>query len=170
MIQIAIIETEDQLKPVLAFCYEILGQHYRDYEQYIYEAWQNRMGVFSPILSYAHADNTVVAAVLGRPENEDSLIMGFTACHEDYRKKGITSRLVAQRAVRLNSQAYGDRVINLIDDYIAENKISQGGLKEMLRTREIICAYFYENNSDYIQCAIDNMMVFAFKERGAART
>jgi len=96
MIQIAIIETEDQLKPVLAFCYEILGQHYRDYEQYIYEAWQNRMGVFSPILSYAHADNTVVAAVLGRPENEDSLIMGFTACHEDYRKKGITSRLVKQ--------------------------------------------------------------------------
>jgi len=76
----------------------------------------------------------------------------------------------AQCAVRLNSQAYGDRVINLIDDYIAENKISQGGLKEMLRTREIICAYFYENNSDYIQCAIDNMMVFAFKERGAART
>ena len=75
----------------------------------------------------------------------------------------------AQRAVRLNSQAYGDRVLDLIDRYVAENKLSYGGLKEMRRTREFICAYFYENNADYVHGAIDNLMRFAFKERGAAR-
>ena len=72
----------------------------------------------------------------------------------------------AQRAVRLNSQAYGDRVLCLIDDYIAENKLSYGGLKEMLRVREILCAFFYLGNSDYVESAINHLMCFAFKERG----
>jgi len=71
----------------------------------------------------------------------------------------------AQRAVRLNSQAYGDRVLCLIDDYITENKMTVGGLKELLRFREIIGAYFYDNNSDYLESAINVMMGFAFKER-----
>jgi len=72
----------------------------------------------------------------------------------------------AQRAVRLNSQAYGDRVLGLIDDYIAENTMTYGGLKELLRFREIFCAFFYENNSDYLDYAISVVMGFAFKERG----
>ena len=72
----------------------------------------------------------------------------------------------AQRAVRLNSQAYGDRVLCLIDDYIAENNISFGGLKELLRIREIFCAYFYDNTSDHVDSAISVLMGFAFKERG----
>ena len=71
----------------------------------------------------------------------------------------------AQRAVRFNSQAYGDRVLCLIDDYITGNKMTVGGLKELLRFREILCAYFYDNNSDYIDSAINVMMGFAFKER-----
>ena len=74
----------------------------------------------------------------------------------------------AQRAVRLNSQAYGDRVLNLIDDLIAEKKLSRGGLKEMLRTREIFCAYFYDGNSEYVEAAINNIMGFAYKERSGA--
>ena len=74
----------------------------------------------------------------------------------------------AQRAVRLDSQAYGDRVLCLVDDYIAENNISYGGLKELLRFREIFCAYFYNNNSDHLDCAINVIMGFAFKERGEA--
>ncbi|MCL2227107.1 MAG: hypothetical protein FWB97_05705 [Oscillospiraceae bacterium] len=74
----------------------------------------------------------------------------------------------AQRAVRLNSQAYGDRVLCLIDELVADNKLSRGGLKEMLRTREILCAYFYDGNSEYIECALKNIMGFAFKERGVA--
>ena len=71
----------------------------------------------------------------------------------------------AQRAVRLNSKAYGDRVICLIDELVAGKTLSRGGLKEMLRVREIFCAYFYYGNSDYIEPAINHLMGFAFKER-----
>ena len=71
----------------------------------------------------------------------------------------------AQRAVRLNSKNYGDRVLCLIDDFIAEKKLSYGGLKEILRIREIFCAYFYNENSEYIESAINQIMGFAFKER-----
>ena len=71
----------------------------------------------------------------------------------------------AQRAVRLNSKNYGDRVICLIDDYIAEKKLSRGGLKELLRIREILGNYFYYGNSEYIDSAINIIMGFAFKER-----
>ena len=71
----------------------------------------------------------------------------------------------AQRAVRLNSKSYGDRVICLIDDFIDEKKLSYGGLKELLRVREILCAYFYNENSEYVESAISQLMGFAFKER-----
>jgi len=71
----------------------------------------------------------------------------------------------AQRAVRLNSQAYGDRVLCLIDDYIAETNLTFGGLKELLRFREIFGAHFYENTSDYLDSALNIIMSFAFKER-----
>jgi len=76
----------------------------------------------------------------------------------------------AQRAVRLNSQAYGDRVLCLIDDYIAENNLSFGALKELLRFREILCTYFYDNISDHLVCALNIMMGFAFKERTLQNT
>jgi len=72
----------------------------------------------------------------------------------------------AQRAVRLNSQAYGDRVLCLIDDYIAENNLTLGALKELLRFREIFCAYFYDNTGDHLNSALSVIMGFAFKERG----
>jgi hypothetical protein len=71
----------------------------------------------------------------------------------------------AQRAIRLNSQAYGDRVLCLIDELVAEKKLSRGGLKEILRTREIFSDYFYNGNSDYLESALNNIMAFAFKER-----
>ena len=71
----------------------------------------------------------------------------------------------AQRAVRLNSKDYGDRVLRLIDDFIAEKKLSRGGLKEILRIREILCSYFYYGNSEYIEAAINQIMSFALKER-----
>lgn len=71
----------------------------------------------------------------------------------------------AQRAMRLNSKNYGDRVICLLDDFIAENDLSGGGLKELLRIREIYCAYFYEENSEYIAPVMEQLMGFAYKER-----
>ena len=45
-------------------------------------------------LVYAMKDGHVVSAVLGRAENKDSLIIGFVACHEQYRRQGITQRLM----------------------------------------------------------------------------
>ena len=74
----------------------------------------------------------------------------------------------AQRAVRLKSTGYGDRVITLIDDLIAAKKLSYGGTKEMLRVREIICDYFYYGNDRYLNSAIRHMMAFAYKERSTA--
>jgi len=71
----------------------------------------------------------------------------------------------AQRAVRLNNQAYGDRVLNLIDELVSEKKLTYGGLKELLRVREIIAAFFYEGDSEYIKGALHHIMLFAFMER-----
>ena len=67
--------------------------------------------------------------------------------------------------MRLNSKNYGDRVICLIDDFISEKELSIGGLKEILRIREIFCAYFYYGNNDYIESAVKYLMGFAFMER-----
>ncbi|MCL2708031.1 MAG: hypothetical protein FWF03_02825 [Defluviitaleaceae bacterium] len=75
----------------------------------------------------------------------------------------------ARRAVRLNSRAYGDRVLCMIDELIAEKKLSCGGLKEMLRVREIIGALFYEGASEYIESAINQIMGFAFMERSGVK-
>ncbi len=38
--------------------------------------------------------DAIVSAVLGRAENADSLVVGFAACREDYRRRGITRRLL----------------------------------------------------------------------------
>ena len=71
----------------------------------------------------------------------------------------------AQRAIRLKSKNYGDRVLCLIDDLVAEKRLSRGGLKEILRIREIFCAYFYDGNNEYIESVMNHIMGFAFKER-----
>lgn len=71
----------------------------------------------------------------------------------------------AQRAVRLNSRNYGDRVITLIDDMIESKTLTYGGTKEMLRTREIFCDFFYNGNAEYLYSTIDHLMQFAFMER-----
>jgi hypothetical protein len=78
----------------------------------------------------------------------------------------------AHRAVRLNSQKYGDHVLNLIDELVSMRRLypgaaplSNGGVKEMLRTREIIADFFYNGRSENLQPALDNLMGFAFMER-----
>jgi len=71
----------------------------------------------------------------------------------------------AQRAIRLNSKNYGDRVLCLIDELVAENRLSRGGIKEMLRIREIFGGYFYYGNDAYVEGAMKCLMGFAFKER-----
>jgi len=108
--QVSAIENGAQLKPVLEFCYDILGQKYREYENYTYGAWQGRIGEYSPALLYAHVDGEIIAAVLGRPE-DDGMVMGFVACHKDYRRQGVTSTLVKQ--FETNSKALGFKRITL---------------------------------------------------------
>jgi hypothetical protein len=71
----------------------------------------------------------------------------------------------AQRAVRLNSRDYGNRVIMLVDEIVKSGTLSHGGIKEMLRVREIFCDFFYNGNTLYIHSTLNYLMGFAFKER-----
>lgn len=94
------------------------------------------------------------------------MLSAFSACGCAMNRLSVGNIAVeAQRAVRLDSQAYADRVLHLIDELIADKKLSRGGMKEMLRVREIFCAYFYNGDSEYIESALHNIMGFAFKER-----
>lgn len=111
MIEYAQIDTEEQLEPVLEMCYRILGDRLREAPQYSREAWRERLGRYSRLLTYAHDNGRVVAAVLGRPENADSLVMGFVACEEGYRMKGITRELAAR--FEAGADAMGFKYITL---------------------------------------------------------
>lgn len=86
------IETEQELKEVLELCYNILGTE--NTELYGYDAWYKRFVEGSQPLVYARKDEKIVSAVLGRAENKDSLVVGFVACHENYRRQGITKKLL----------------------------------------------------------------------------
>jgi len=86
------IETEQELKEVLELCYDILGED--NSELYGYDAWHKRFVEGSQPLVYAMKDKEIVSAILGRAENKDSLVIGFVACRENYRRKGITKGLL----------------------------------------------------------------------------
>ena len=86
------IETEQELKSVLEMCYKYLGTG--NEELYGYDAWYKRFIDGSQPLVFATKDEKIVAAVLGRAENKDRLVVGFAACHENYRKQGITKELL----------------------------------------------------------------------------
>lgn len=61
---------------------------------YTAEAWQGRLADGLQPLVCAEQDGHVVSAVLGRAENAESLVIGFVACDESYRRQGITSCLM----------------------------------------------------------------------------
>lgn len=86
------VETELELREVLTMCYRILGEG--NSELYGYEAWYKRFQDGLQPMVFAYKNGLVVSAVLGRAENKDSLVIGFVACHEEYRKQGITKRLM----------------------------------------------------------------------------
>ena len=87
------IETESELKRVLELCYKVLGATNDDL--YGYDAWYKRLQDGLQPLVYAQQDDKIVSAVLGRAENEESLVIGFVACDENYRNQGITKKLLA---------------------------------------------------------------------------
>lgn len=86
------IETQTELNDALELCYRILGGE--DTELYGYNAWYKRFVEGSHPMVYAKTDDKVVSCVLGRAENKNSLVIGFVACHEDYRRQGITKKLM----------------------------------------------------------------------------
>ncbi len=86
------IKTEQELKEALELCYDILGAF--DSELYGYDAWHKRFVEGSQPLVYAMKDDEIVSVILGRAENKDSLVIGFAACHENYRRQGITKGLL----------------------------------------------------------------------------
>ena len=94
MYQISYVETEEQLKQVLDFCYDILGQDLRDVVHYRYEDWKERLENDNKLLVYAYEDGNVISAVLGRRESGESLVCGFVACEASRRRQGITKRLM----------------------------------------------------------------------------
>lgn len=87
------IKTERELKDVLELCYRILGEDQP--EIYTYDAWVKRFLDGLQPLVYAEKDGIIVSAVLGRAEDKDNLTVGFVACHEDYRRQGITKSLMS---------------------------------------------------------------------------
>ncbi len=85
--------SEQELRDVLKLCYDVLGPDLS--ELYSYDAWYRRfLGGREPLVYAQAGDGRVVSAVLGREENKDSLVIGFVACHKDYRRQGITRGLM----------------------------------------------------------------------------
>jgi len=87
------IKTEQELKNVLELCYRILG--HENSELYGYDAWFKRLMDGLQPLVYAQDNDKIVSAVLGRSESAESLVIGFVACDEAYRRQGITKRLMS---------------------------------------------------------------------------
>ena len=104
MLNIKEIETEQELKCVLALCYRILGND--DTDLYCYDAWYKRFLNGTQPLVYAQKDGKIVSAVLGRAENEESLVIGFVACDEAYRRQGITKALMEYFEAKAKKMGY----------------------------------------------------------------
>lgn len=113
------ITDEALLHAALELCYSILGENTRENELYSPSAFVERLGKYSPILLCACDAPPLVrvdgersiAAVLGRPESADSLVMGLVACDEAYRRRGITRELV--RRFDENAKSLGFKYITL---------------------------------------------------------
>lgn len=115
------IETEQELKNVLEMCYNILGTE--NSELYGYDAWYKRFTEGLQPLVFAIKDEKIVSAVLGRAENKESLVIGFVACHENYRKQGITKALLnyfedLARKKDSNILLWGPKKINFIKNAV----------------------------------------------------
>ena len=92
MIRLLQITSEEKLCAALDLCYPILG--HEDHAIYCREAWIQRFRSGNQPLVCAESDGEVISAVLGRSEDKDSLVIGFVACRKDFRRQGITTRLM----------------------------------------------------------------------------
>ena len=86
------IKTESELRGVLELCYKVLVT--KNDDLYGYDAWLKRLQDGLQPLVYAVKDEKIVSAVLGRAESKESLVIGFVAYDENFRKQGITKKLM----------------------------------------------------------------------------
>ena len=105
---IRIVNDITELNKVLKFCYQILGE--RNDDVYGPDAWADRLNE-NYLMVFAEASGDIVSAVMGRAENQDSIVLGFAACRLDYRKSGITSSLLS--TLEDNARKYGYKYITL---------------------------------------------------------
>ncbi len=113
-IQLREIRTEEALRAVLDLCYAVLGEAQPDFYQY--DAWLERLHNGKQPLLYAEDANGVAAAVLGRAENADSLVIGFVVCREDCRRKGIAKRLMAVCETRAREMGFRYITLGSMED------------------------------------------------------
>lgn len=109
--EIKCVENKAELSEVLELCYDILGQGTANHELYCREAWEKRLDEFGKLMVYATGGGRVISLVLGRPENEESLVCGCVACHSDYRRQGITRQLMSR--FEENAREMGFKYITL---------------------------------------------------------
>ena len=128
-IKIQCVENEEQLSIVLDFCYNILGSHLKDVENYRYEDWIKRLKNGKELLLFACEEGKDVSAVLGRREGDESLILGFVVCDEEYRRKGITKGLINQ--IEDKAKKIGFKYITLGADNKATEFYEKCGYKEV---------------------------------------
>ena len=105
---IRIVNDITELNKVLKFCYQILGE--RNDDVYGPDAWADRLNE-NYLMVFAEASGDIVSVVMGRAENQDSIVLGFAACRSDYRKNGITSSLLS--TLEDNARKYGYKYITL---------------------------------------------------------
>ena len=113
------VETEAELMTVLELCYRVLG--IRDDELYGYDAWYKRLQDGNEPLVYAVKDEKIVSAVLGRAENSESLVIGFVACDENFRRQGITKKLLGYFEDLARKQKYKYITLGSKEDTFYEN-------------------------------------------------
>ena len=113
------ITTEQELEKVLALCYQILGKV--DTELYGHDAWHERFLDGTHPMVFAIKDDKIVSAVLGRAENQDSLVMGMVACLEDYRRQGITKKLIMYFEELAKQKGYKYITLGSKEDAFYEN-------------------------------------------------
>lgn len=134
IVTVNFIETEEELEKVLKLCYRLLapqlmatlpGQEITENIEkeiteniYAYNAWKQRIKEYSRLLLYAKKDGEIAAAVLGRPENKESLVCGMAVCDEKFRRQGIAKMLMENFAE--NARSIGFHYITLGADKNAE--------------------------------------------------
>ena len=88
------IKTIDELNLALDLCYRVLGKDNINSSIYGYDAWIERQKNRHPMV-YAEDNGKIISAVMGRAENDDSLVVGLVACDENYRNQGITKAVLS---------------------------------------------------------------------------